>query len=251
MTFNTWTLRNYLSDVLLYVKRTEAPYARLYCPGVRWHPIPFSGDVLGARVLTVGVNPSASEFKNGCGRVEIEASGLERHLVNYFKGGQTHRWFDTWTEALSSVGVSYRGGSAAHLDLSPRATMSMSSFKDKESVTCFNKMLDDDVSHFFDLLKHSHSAQALFLAGCAGRWYMNEFLRRVAPVHGFHLEVEKEPESSGDAKVGFYRLLSERWGIDIPIFFCSVSPSAQTARQRNLLIDQIKANRARISSWLR
>ena len=57
--------------------------------------------------------------------------------------------------------------------------------------------------------------------------------------------------SSGNARVGFYRLFSERWGIDIPTFFCSVSPSAQTATQRNLLVERVKANRGRISSWLR
>lgn len=250
-TANSWTLRDYLTDVLLYIKRTEAPYAPLYCPGVRWHPIPFSGDVLRARVLTVGVNPSATEFKNGRGRVELEASGLEGQLLDYFKGVQTHRWYQTWSEALSWAGVSYQGGSAAHLDLSPRATMSMRKLKNEGSATRFTMMLDGDVSHFFELLKHCHSARALFLAGCAGPWYMNEFLMRVAPVNGFHLEVEKAPESSGDARVGFYRLLSERCGIDIPTFFCSVSPSAPTARQRNLLVERVKANRERISSWLR
>lgn len=246
MTDNAWTLRDYLSDVLLYVKRTEAPYARLYCPDVPWHPIPFSGDVLGASVLTVGVNPSATEFKNGCGRVEIEASGLERHLLNYFKGGQTHRWFDTWSEALSSVGVSYRGGSAAHHDLSPRATMSMSSFKDKETVKLFTMMLEDDVCHFFELLKHCHSARALFLAGCAGPLYMNKFLLRVGRRHGFRLE-ERTLDQYGEGRVGFYRLYGPG-GIDIPTFFCSVSPSG---RNNNLLVDRVRANRERILSWLR
>ena len=243
---DSWALRDYLSDVLLYIKRTEAPYARLYCPGIRWYPIPFFGDVLGARVLTVGVNPSATEFRNGYGRVELEASGLERHLVDYFKWGHAHRWFDTWSEALNSVGVSYEGGSAAHLDLSPRATMSMRHFKDEQRATLFTTMLDGDVSHFFELLNHCHSARALLLAGCAGRLYMNRFLTRVGRHHGFRLEA-LSLDQYGEGRVGFYRL-SGPAGLDIPTFFCSVSPSG---RNSQLLVERVSANRERILGWLR
>jgi hypothetical protein len=175
-TENGWTLQNYLSRVLHHVSETAAPYESLLWPGVPWHPIPFTGNVLDARVLTVGVNPSASEFTSGRVPVKKDALGLEQHLVKYFTRGG-HSWFETWSEALRSLGVSYSDG-AAHLDLSPRATKSMSSFKDAEGTKLFTQMLEADICKFFELLTHCKSARALLLAGCLpkGKGYVNDFL---------------------------------------------------------------------------
>lgn len=243
-TENGWTLQNYLSDVLLHVSKTARPYEELFWPGVPWHPIPFSGDVLGARVLTVGINPSASEFTSRRVPVKKDALGLEQHLVKYFTR-ERHPWFETWSEALGSLGVSYRDG-AAHVDLSPRATKSMSSFKDADGAKLFTEMLEADVCKFFELLKQCRSARALLLAGCLpkGKGYVNEFLIRVARRHGFRLE--GKAEQSGEGRIGFYRLYGPA-GIELPAFFCSMSPSG---RKKKLLVTRVRANRERISSWL-
>ncbi|SRR5258705_13856756 len=240
-TENGWTLQNYLSGVLHHVSESAAPYEPLFWPGVPWHPIPFSGDVLGARVLTVGINPSASEFS---GRVPVkkDALGLEQHLVKYFTR-ERHPWFETWSEALGSLGASYWEG-AAHVDLSPRATKSMSSFKDAEGARLYTQMLEADVCKFFELLTHCRSARALLLAGCSPKGYVNDFLIRIAPRHGFRLEGQAEPR--GEGRVGFYRLYGPG-GVDLPAFFCSVSPSG---RNKNVLVERVRAHRERISSWL-
>lgn len=130
---------------------------------IPWHPIPFSGDVLCARVLTVGVNPSATEITTGRVSVQRDARGLEHHLVNYFRGRNRYEWFETWEEALTALGLSYREG-AAHLDLSPRATKSMRNFADAEGANLFTEVLETDVYKLFELLTHCRSAQALLLA---------------------------------------------------------------------------------------
>lgn len=240
---NGWTLQNYLGGVLHHISQTAAPYEPLFWPGVSWHPIPFSGNVLDARVLTVGINPSASEFISRRVPVETNALGLEQQLVSYF-ARESHSWFETWSEALRSLGVSYRDG-AAHVDLSPRATKSMSSFKDAEGAKLYTQMLETDVCKFFELLTHCRSARALMLAGCTPKGYVNEFLISVAPRHGFRLE--GQAETRGEGRVGFYRLYGPA-GFELPAFFCSVSPSG---RNKDILVERVRAHRERISSWLR
>jgi hypothetical protein len=242
---NGWTLQNYLRGVMLHVSETAAPYESLFWPGVPWHPIPFSGDVLGARVLTVGINPSASEFRSRSAPVENDSFALEQHLVKYFTR-EGHAWFDTWSKALGSLGMSYQNG-AAHLDLSPRATRSMGSFKDPKGATLFTEMLETDVCKFFELLTHCRSARALLLAGCSPKRYVSDFLMRVAPRHGFRLDLEGHVQQRNEGRAGFYRLYGPT-GVELPVFFCSVSPSAR--KNKNLLVERVSAHRERISSWL-
>jgi hypothetical protein len=179
-------LTHYLSDVVTDVERTAqnaAPFARL---GVTTHPIPFFGDATAATVLTVGVNPSAGEFVGRSWPDHISVGELEARLVGYFNRSDVppHRWFSTWSEALNNLGASYQTG-AAHLDLSARPTVAMGSIADWRA---FVRLVEGDARWFFKLLPLCKNAKVLLMAGCVTkRWYMHDFIARVAPCYEYNL----------------------------------------------------------------
>ncbi len=59
---NQQALSDWLANLKVEVDRTNPVDSRNIIPG--W-PIPFFGNILHARVLTVGVNPSDKEFRPG------------------------------------------------------------------------------------------------------------------------------------------------------------------------------------------
>jgi hypothetical protein len=90
-------------------------------------PIPFFGRLDTAIVLTVGVNPSADEFRADRATIwrgVTSSADLLNRLTSYFESAP-HPWFGPWRSALNLLGVAYENGTAAHLDLSARATISM------------------------------------------------------------------------------------------------------------------------------
>lgn len=235
-------LTAYLDDLSADWITSQDRFNDLARPGVATHPIPFFGDIRRARVLTVGVNPSAEEFAvKRRWPASLTATELERRLVGYFVDAPAppHDWFNTWSKALESLGVSYEDG-AAHVDLSPRATISMGS----ANQAAFSRMVEADAAWFFRLLPLCPAARVLLLAGCVTkRWYMNEFLARVATASGFQLH--GKGEAKGEGRVGFYRLTGP--GVDLPVFSCSVSPSSWNPE---LLIERVREHQASIREWL-
>ena len=234
-------LTQYLSNVVTDVTRTAenaAPFAR---PGVTTHPIPFFGDPTAATVLTVGVNPSAREFIRRSWPDHMSVGELQARLVGYFnrRDAPPHRWFSTWSEALRKLPASYQSG-AAHLDLSARPTAAMSSIADWQA---FARLVEADVRWFFKLLPLCKNAKVLLMAGCVTkRWYMHDFIARVAPCYEYNLT--GNADSTGEGRVGFLRLRGS--AIDLPVFFCSVSPSGN---KRRLLVERVADHAPTISKW--
>ena len=148
---------------------------------------PFFGDIKRARVLTVGVNPSAKEFLLKRDWPEaMAASELKDRLQQYFQLGSPppHEWFQTWNRALVSLEVTYQDG-AAHIDLSPRATTSMGNAVRNGNSKLFAGMVEQDAKWFFKLLSECSKARLLLFAGCIPGSYISEFMERFAPNHGF------------------------------------------------------------------
>lgn len=107
-------------------------------------PVVAFGDVLHARVATLGLNPSRIEFE--VRRVELDGSkrrfettrslglvsladatdtavaAIFRRCNEYFQRNPYRRWFNRLEPVLRSVGASYYDGTACHLDLSQWAT---------------------------------------------------------------------------------------------------------------------------------
>jgi hypothetical protein len=238
---HTSELTQYLSDVISDVKRTAPTAAQFSRSGVNTFPIPFFGDPRVATVLTVGVNPSAAEFIGRAWPIRISVEELEARLIGYFHSDvPPHSWFTTWAEALRNLPASYQS-SAAHLDLCPRPTKAMGSIADWQA---FGRLVESDAQWFFKLLPLCKNSKAMLIAGCVTkRWYMHDFIQRVAPHYKYKLT--GSAESIGEGRVGFFRL--EGPVVDLPVFFCSISPSGNN---RRLLIDRIAAHASIINGWL-
>jgi len=75
---------------------------------------------------------------------------------------------------------------------------------------------------------------------------MNEILHEVSERYGFDLSPRfRRHEVPGRGKVFCHRL--EGAGMDMPLFFCSVSPSARNA---SLLVQRIRENRECLIRYL-
>jgi hypothetical protein len=217
-----------LHDLVQKVQeRTASPdFDCLHRLGLVTHPIPFFGDISTAQVLTVGVNPSADEFvENEWPKQQMTADQLGVRCREYFLNETSHPWFTGWERALVHLRASYRNGSAAHIDLSPRATESMGGLVERGLGHRFIELIEHDLSLFFDVLKECKKAKLILLAGSiTGQWYANELLQKLAPYHGFQLEGRfSQADQRGRGKVCMHRLTGKKF--DLPVFFCSSSPS--------------------------
>jgi len=156
-------LEKYLQDVIADMDATRPQFESLLRPGVKTHPIPFFGDIKHARVLTVGINPSAGEFARSWPE-EIKAGELKDRLQGYFESGAVppHKWFEVWRRALTPLEVSYQDG-AAHVDLSPRATVFR--IKGDANRKLFAAMIAQDAQWFFKLLPECNEVALLLFSG--------------------------------------------------------------------------------------
>jgi hypothetical protein len=130
------------------------------------HPIPFFGDILSAEIITLGVNPAASQFDQRYGWPrDSSAEYLYQRLRNYFTLGDhpPHPWFGKWEKALHALGYSYEGG-VAHVDLSARVTINMGDIRE-EDLGLFLEMIKEDAQILFKLLPLCRKAKLVLAAG--------------------------------------------------------------------------------------
>jgi hypothetical protein len=203
-------------------------------------------------VITVGLNPSKKEFDHRRGWPEaITDSALETRLLNYFlQNSRPHSFFNPWTEALAHLtpSISYREGTAAHLDLSPRATDFPSNHQTNNPNDIhwreqFLKMLSEDVLWFFEALKKCKQARLIMMAGTATKhFYLNQFVSKYAPPNTC-----LQYDERGDGRnVSFHNLV----GLDLklPVFFSGAGPAFQQGAR---LIQNVNLNRDKLNSKLR
>jgi hypothetical protein len=219
------------------IQRTKPDYPLNVVHGC---PIPFFGNVLQARVLTVGVNPSSMEFSGSRDwRQPLEIPDWQKRLLSYFNwpAVPAHDWFDTFSICVELLGTSYAAGSAAHLDISPRPTTAMIK-NAKTNQREFRAMVEHDVKWFFDLLGKLPQVQLLLVAGPipranGGKQQLADFIRGQA---GSHRAEWRE----GDP---LPRLVTPSHPKGIPVFVCPYEPELdglyamvrQVYRHRELL----------------
>jgi hypothetical protein len=232
-----------------YVALTNARYESLLDRQIVCHPICCFGDLEKARAITVGLNPSKGEFApRDRWPASITHNELASRFLEYFTRGNSHQWFEPWSKALVHLNLSYTDGSAAHLDLSPRATTFVSDLKNASEKNLFLDMVKSDLWTFFGTLRHCPKAKLILVAGSVtGKYYINEFLQRFAPDYGYSLDGRfNRSEHVGNGKTAFHTLS----GADrtFPVFFCSTSPSA---RDTQVLPQRVAEHAERLMEHLR
>jgi len=244
-------IARYFNELLAYILKTDPEYEDLYQNDLQVYPIPFFGNIQTAKILTVGVNPSNGEFaKHRKWPDSLTRDDLAQRLLEYFSLPHypPHPWFAKWESALNLIGISYKDGTAAHLDLSPRATKTMSNLKEPSMQARFLKMAEDDIEWFFKVLPLCQNAQLLMVAGAIISHekkfeYLDEFIQNKAKKHFFELRAASQIFQEG---VRFKNLIGGN--LDLPVFFCSVSPSA--GNRAHLLVERTEKHKNRLSSYL-
>jgi len=234
-----------MSALMRFVETTNAKYAINFKHNVKTHPIPFFGNPESAKIITVGVNPSATEFEpKREWPANLSATELESRLKLYFKSNiPAHSWFSKWERCLNILGCSYVAN-AAHLDLSPRATIAMGSVPDK---SLFLEMVREDLSWFLRFLEYFRSAKLILFAGSVtNRFYMFKCLSDyfVTANNGHQLFGNTAPKKGHSAWTRRFTLSTP--SRMIPMFFCSSSPS----HNANALLLRIKENKDLLMSYL-
>ena len=146
------SLKNTVREILEWIEQTNGRFVNLYRPNHLTVPIPFFGEIETAEVLTVAVNPSSKEFDEERGwSFQMPPEKLAVRLVNYFRqwNPPPHAWFTRLETKLRLEGHSYHFDTA-HIDLSPRATRSMRTFKMQPGK--FLNMVNTDARKWFLVL---------------------------------------------------------------------------------------------------
>ena len=239
------TLEKHIESLRNYVARTDHKYAINYQQGRDVHPIPFFGNINTAEILTVGANPSNTEFldKRQWPK-EIDTIYLMNRLMNYFNYPEVvaHDWFEKWQKALRHLNRSYSDGTAAHIDLSPRATLGLKSLNDENN---YNKMAEEDVKWFFSLLNLCDKVKLILIAGTIPKGYINKFLEDHSDENSFKwmfaCKIKKGHAFTSSHKLKFKDKT-------YPIFYCSSGPS--DTKNPGLFIERIDENKDRLLNYL-
>jgi hypothetical protein len=217
--------KHFFDALFQYYNDTNYIYKDMFPQKSIVYPIPFFGDIENAKVITIGVNPSAKEF--GINRYwpnNLSVEALSERLRNYYSLNRPppHPWFEQWEIALNHLSLSYYKSTAAHIDLSFRPTSSISKIDDYEKVC---EMIKYDMEWFFQALKYAKNVKLLLMAGTVTKkYYINKFIQNFAHLYGAELRgnIIKKP---GKANISFHKLITQK--LDVPVFFCSTSPSNQ------------------------
>ncbi len=189
------------------------------------YSIPFFGRIDRATLVTVGANPSSKEFAKGRGwRPNMSPQEIADRLLNYFAGNCTpyHPWFSGWFRPLGLAPEQLE--EYVHLDLSPRATRSMSSC----NPDTFLDMVRVDIEYFFEALSRCRSVKLLVPAGSASnRKYVLEAIAESGPSFGWRvLPRVRRNELAGCAR---HYCLQSPDGTAINVIAFGSSPSARNA----------------------
>lgn len=129
------TLNSNIVDFIGQLQAEEdafrAKYVSILRDGIPLHPIPFFGVIENAKIITVGLNPSTTEFeKYRWPKTPLTPCELTRRLVDYFRLAHTppHHWFAELQWSLEILRCPY-SLAAAHVDLSPWTTLSPTSLR--------------------------------------------------------------------------------------------------------------------------
>jgi hypothetical protein len=227
--------------VMETVSSSNETYRVNFTPGRITHPIPFFGKLHTAKVVTIGVNPSADEFVGRDWPEHLDAAALTERLLHYFDSPPgPHPWFKPWIHALALLRIDYARGEAAHLDLSPRATVSMSSVPD---TNLFLGMMSHDIRWLFEFLQECNLVRLLMAAGTVtDRWYLNQFLAR----HSRQFQFKIHPSPQFTDRCALYEFT--HLGKTLPLFFSSVSPS--DSERAHVLVENVRNKRDQLRDHL-
>jgi hypothetical protein len=250
-------IANIVAEIEAEVSATDKQFDKLYDsrPGGRPRPVPFFEPLPSARYLTISPNPSNDDVGS-----PTFSSDLIRHCLGYFQrpGVNPHEFFPDWEAGLAGIrpGRLLYSGNLAHVDLSPRATRSLTAInKSKEDIELFKVMIGQDIKYIFRMMAVVWpNLFGLFAAGTVtkSKPYIDKVLARHGPRFGFEFRLVRSfpavpnvalgssPAADEDARPKLYEVSHDRE--HKPLFFCPVGPSAKRPGQRDQFRRQFSDN---------
>jgi hypothetical protein len=247
-------LKKIIEEIETDTARTDQQLADLYDPTLAFRrPMPLFGRAFSTAYLTLGANPSADDLRAGNWHRDRELPG---QCFDYFHSPtvRPHHFFADWESGLALLSpckFSY-SLNLAHLDLSPRATKSLSAInKSNDDKRRFMLVVKHDIEYLFRILAVLWpNLRGLFAAGTVtDDWYIDEVLCRHVPGVRFQfrrvcvLPVAAKSERSHPK---LYELSYE--GVSKPLFFCPVGPSATRPGMKERFLAQFHDNAALLRS---
>lgn len=199
---------------------SQSSFPKIAVKGDYW-PIPFFGNPIKAKVATIAVNPSSTEFRKARQWTELKTPEQWKELLHdYFNHTiPPHLWFKRQDARLAMDFRSYRLGSAFHLDVSYRPTIAMlrNPATDRRE---FVAMVERDVVWLFKLLPLCPKLRELRAIGpilrSNGRiGRVIDFVAEKAPAHGFDVTWVQESYSLSHRETGRkfqLRPIQSNWG---------------------------------------
>jgi len=196
-----------VAEIQESVRISDAEYTGLYPKDNQGneflrHPVPFFGDLENAEILTLGVNPSASEFVDYFSDDrdwpdEMSAPQLSLRLVNYFRhwNPPPYAWFTALETILRRNHCSYLFNTA-HIDLSPRATRGMKEFlgEPQQFLDMINKDAIEWLPKILLSAKKLKKIRIRWKIVSNGRWpFLDDYIREKLPAIWTLVE-QYEPE---------------------------------------------------------
>lgn len=160
-------------------------YSELFYDNIPFIPIPFFGNIKTAKIITIGANPSSKELVDNQWYEDMSVSQISNKLLSYFNNNP-HQWFDVWEVALNKIGFSYKDGTAAHIDLCPWATKSLSSLDSHRLTAKTIGLFSESVPAFVETLTECTAASFVLMAGTVTkRYWLNDFIYKFANSEDF------------------------------------------------------------------
>lgn len=232
------TLEKLIKGLVTKIDFVKSMYGALFYDYIPIIPIPFWGNITKAKIITVGINPSAEELKNNGWNSKMAEYDIYSKLIRYFEDSP-HEWFETWEKALEEIGFSYKTGTAAHIDICPWATKSISTISQEGNMLAFERLLSRSLPVFYQVLKQCLNVEYIVLAGAATKSkYLNEFLYDNC-ISDCRLLLKPERKSPAPYINKHIMKIGDK---NISALSCSVSPSARGNKKEELIL-KIKENR--------
>ena len=210
-------------------------YSELFYDDIPIIPIPFFGNIKTAKIITIGANPSSKELVDNQWHEDMSVLQITNKLISYFNNNP-HKWFDVWEVALNKSGFSYKDGTAAHIDLCPWATKSLSSLDSLGLTDKTIQLFSESVPAFIETLTECSESSFVLMAGTVTkRYWLNDFIYKFANLEYFSLNPRPKIERGGPFINKHVINIANR---KLKVLFSSSSPSA-TGEKKKILPDLI------------
>jgi hypothetical protein len=175
------TLVNYIQQLQAEENHIREQYGTILRPDIPLHPIPFFGVIEKARVISVGLNPSTTEFTEARRWLPIlTPCELTQRLIHYFWRSTVtpHYWFAELQWSMEILHCPYYFA-AAHVDASPWTTYGPRHLAQHvpNGLQRYNELLNDGIQNWLPSTLEFCKDTVKLVVNCSGNVQVEQKIR--------------------------------------------------------------------------